>query len=261
MIALIDGDVLVYKAAWAAETPMECEGGTYLGVDHGTVQSIVEHCFDQILSAVKPDRMIVCLTAPDGVFRTDVYPAYKSNRKKERKPLAWKAAREWIESTCETFVRPKLEADDVMGILATGRVKGLKGDRVICSIDKDMRQVPGLHFNWNEKSEHAGMSVVSEAEGDRLFYLQTIAGDPIDGFPGVPKIGMVKAEKMLEAARKDSETIITHDEWYWSIVLDAYRKAGLSEEFALTMARCARILRACDYDFKKKEVKLWCPPK
>ena len=42
-------------------------------------------------------------------------------------------------------------------------------------------------------------------------------------------------------------------------IAKAYDKAGLSEEYALQQARVARILRAEDYDFHNKQVKLWRP--
>ena len=43
----------------------------------------------------------------------------------------------------------------------------------------------------------------------------------------------------------------------WKLVKNSYEKMGYTEEDALRNARMARILRAEDYDFKKKEVKLW----
>jgi DNA polymerase-1 len=45
----------------------------------------------------------------------------------------------------------------------------------------------------------------------------------------------------------------------WERVVSAYEKAGLSEAEAITQARVARILRASDYDFVNKSVKLWSP--
>jgi DNA polymerase-1 len=60
-------------------------------------------------------------------------------------------------------------------------------------------------------------------------------------------VGPVKAERIL--AHQD----------HWNAVLNAYEKAGLSEQDALVQARVARILRASDYDFKERKVKLWEP--
>lgn len=247
-IALIDGDVIVYKAAWAAEQAVEWEDGVHtLHVDPGTLEQITETVLGQIERAVQPDKMIVTLSDPGRLFRHDVFEGYKANRKANRKPLAWKAARSHLESTTDAVWRPRLEADDVMGILATGHTKiaPKSADRIVCSVDKDMRQVPGLHFDWTKDET---VREVSEAEGDAFFYAQVLAGDPTDNIPGIPGVGMKTAEKMLLGADEP-----------WQRIVESYEQKGLSEEYALTMARLVRILRASDYDFKTKEVKLWSP--
>jgi DNA polymerase-1 len=45
----------------------------------------------------------------------------------------------------------------------------------------------------------------------------------------------------------------------WPLIVAAYAKARLDEQYALTMARVARILRWADYDFANKVPKLWLP--
>ncbi len=47
----------------------------------------------------------------------------------------------------------------------------------------------------------------------------------------------------------------------WDTVVNAYEKAGLTEEDALVQARVARILRASDYDQSTQEPILWTPTK
>ena len=47
----------------------------------------------------------------------------------------------------------------------------------------------------------------------------------------------------------------------WPVVAGAFEKAGFGEAEAVTQARLARILRAEDWDFNTKEVKLWTPPR
>ena len=42
---------------------------------------------------------------------------------------------------------------------------------------------------------------------------------------------------------------------------DCYKKEGLDEKYALTQAQVARILKSTDYNYKRKEVKLWQPQK
>jgi DNA polymerase-1 len=76
--------------------------------------------------------------------------------------------------------------------------------------------------------------------------MQTLTGDKTDGYPGLEGIGPVKADKILKEG--------TYEE-----VLQAYRNAGFNDEFALSQARCARILRHGEYDWATKEIKLWNP--
>ena len=71
---------------------------------------------------------------------------------------------------------PTLEADDALGIYATKHP-----GNVICSPDKDMRQIPGQLFDMKET-----MSVTPE-EGAKWHLIQTLAGDQTDGYAGVPR--------------------------------------------------------------------------
>ena len=97
-----------------------------------------------------------------------------------RKPLALPAIREWMRTEFRTFHRPSLEGDDVMGILATSD-KIIRGEKVIVSIDKDMKTIPGLVFNPSRDNEPRGVSV-GEANYWHLF--QALTGDQVDGYAG-----------------------------------------------------------------------------
>jgi DNA polymerase-1 len=89
---------------------------------------------------------------------------------------------------------------------------------------------------------------VTEEDAWRNFLTQTLTGDVTDGFPGCPGIGPVTAKKLLDTKGAT-----------WETVKHVYLKAGLTEEDALTQARCARILHESDWDFEKGEVILWNP--
>ena len=85
------------------------------------------------------------------------------------------------------------------------------------------------------------------------FYKQVLTGDAVDNYKGCPGIGVKRALDLLEEP-------LTAEE-YWSQIVTAYNKAGLTEEDAIIQARMARILRNDDYDYDKQEVKLWEPSK
>lgn len=209
------------------------------------------NAFESMLSALldvfTTDNYIVALT--DGVnFRKDVLPTYKGNRNERDKPFTLSALRAYILDAHPTYMRPNLEADDVLGILATS-TKILPGTRrIIVSIDKDMKSVPGEFYN----SKHDELFTISEEEANLWHMMQTLMGDTADGYSGCPGIGPKRAEKILEG--------LTAPGQMWAAVTSTFKKAGLTETEALTQARVARILRCTDYDFANKKVKLWKPP-
>lgn len=251
MIALIDADMIVYRAAWACEKPIDWGDGTHtLHTSEADLSRAIDYLIGSIERNVGPSRLVFCLSDPKRNWRLDLYPQYKHNRKAMRKPIAWAAARRYIEGGFECLVKDRLEADDILGILMTGNVKGFAGEKVICSADKDLLQIPGKHFNWN--TEDKGVFEQSAEEAELAFWTQVLAGDPTDGIPGCKGIGPKRARALVENALATVGEV-------WPTVVHTYRRAGFPEEYALTMARCVRILRAQDYDFKTREVRLWHP--
>jgi DNA polymerase-1 len=238
-IALIDGDIYIYKACSSVEHIIDWDSDLYTW--HAKLTDAQE-VFEQLLGKLvkEYDQYVVALSDTKN-FRYDVYPAYKSNRKATRKPMLLKPMREWVLKEYKTFLRPGLEADDVLGILSTSDVI-FPGERTIVSIDKDMKTIPGRFYNSGTKE----LKVITEEEADYWHLYQTLIGDSVDGYPGCPGVGPVKAQRLLE------------DSCTWETVVKAYKG---DEEAALMQARVARICRKSDYDFDKKEVILWSPIK
>jgi DNA polymerase-1 len=109
-----------------------------------------------------------------------------------------------------------------------------------------MLTVPGLHLKGD------GILDVSPHEADFNFYSQVLTGDATDGYPGCKGVGAVGARKLLAGCSSPQEM--------WLEVIKAYAKAGHTVEYAVQMARCARILRPGEYDHDKQTPVLWCPP-
>ncbi len=254
---MIDGDTLVYNAALATEVAVDW--GDDLWTLHSYLNEAIRK-FEDLVTEIKthldPDRIVFALSDGQSVrWRNGVMPSYKMNRKKVRRPLTFKPLRAYCHEAYETFERAGLEGDDVLGILATRQDDS---ERIIVSIDKDMKTIPGKLFNYGKPE--LGVVEISEDDADYQHMVQTLSGDSTDGYPGCPKIGPVTAEKLLAPAWKEDTLGRMFDvEAAWEIVVTAYKKAGLNEEVALQNARVARILRASDYNFAKKEVILWEP--
>lgn len=245
---LIDGDILAYQAAAASEKVIRFGEDLCFPVGHLTdARVLFEDKLSSILKTLKTANYTLAFTDGEN-FRKQILPTYKANRIGKPKPVVLGFLKsDLLESDHPTFIRPTLEADDVLGILSTSKIQIKADERIIVSVDKDFKSVPGFFYSLKDEE----LVEVSEAEADRWWMMQTLMGDTADGYSGCPGIGPKKAEQILG----DSTSI---DEM-WPKVVAAFAKAGFGEEEALIQARVARILRASDFDFKNKKVKLWEP--
>lgn len=248
VLLLIDADMFAFIACSSREQEIDWGDGIWtLHVNFeeakATFRDMVDSAIDRALTLLMKDvdfNVLFCLSAQDGnYFRKRVLPTYKAARAGKRKPVCYKALLEWLKMAYKVVQVPHLEADDVMGILATKNPRA----SIIISGDKDMKSVP----SWQYDFIHDEFSDVTEEEADRNFLMQALMGDATDGYSGCPSIGKVTAAKLLD---KDCS---------WQTVVAAYKSKGLSEAEALANARCARILRNTDYDMKEKRVILWKP--
>lgn len=250
---LIDGDVFAYRVAAAAEEAIEwADGRTTFNADLPEAEGKLDDLLGSFADRFAAGRTLVALSA-ERCFRYDVLPSYKSNRRATRKPILLRALKQHLTAKWDAVDKPRLEADDVLGIWSTW--PKLKGKKIIISLDKDMKTIPGLF--WDTKSETAVR--ISEHEADHWHLMQTLMGDATDGYKGCPGIGPKKAEAfLLDEGGLPPQHLLP---WRWSRVVEAFKSKGLTEEDALVQARVARICRASDYDFDKKEPILWQSPK
>jgi 5'-3' exonuclease len=196
--ALIDGDVLLHATLW--------ETTNY----QAAVDKLLYNIEDYTLGAFCNDYLIAVGPASGKNFRDDVYPEYKQTamRVKGRgeRPEHFAKVKEYLYSLDEVSVADNIEADDLLGIWS----QQLKENSVIVTVDKDMNQLPGAHYNPRKEQYY----IVSDLEAKTFFLRQMILGDPMDKIPGLPKYGPVKADKIIEACNSVQELAST--------VLDLY---------------------------------------
>ena len=238
MKLLIDCDFIVYKCCAAAETEM----------DFGDDVIVVTSKFSEAYKCVQRDiekikrefpfyeEIILFFTSPNN-FRKKILPEYKGHRNR-KKPCGFKRVVNQLKKDYKVIVKDTLEADDTMGIYAT-KYPG----NIIVSPDKDMKQIPGKLYNFDETID------ITPEEGARWHLIQSMAGDNTDGYSGVPGIGIKRAEK-----------IFSEKGYTWQAVVETFEEKGMTEADALTNARLARILTINDYDEAKKEPILWTAP-
>lgn len=246
-IALLDGDIIAFRCAAACQQTLDWGDGSEktLSVDTETAISTALDMVRNWTELARCKVPLVCFSA-DLNWRHAIYPDYKISRRGGSKPQAYGAVVEAIEAEFKAIRMDGLEADDVMGILATSPAEQYRG-AVIVTLDKDLATVPGRHVNPNKDIM---VRRISPQVADFNWHLQTLMGDRTDDIPGIHGVGPKKAEKILQEAPYND---------YWGAILGAYQAAGLGGTEAILNARLTRILRRTDYDRENNEVILWHP--
>ncbi len=236
MSLLIDADFIVYKCCAANESE----------IDWGDDVIVVSSRFSEAYEMVERELYNIAndlgcfddfiLFFTDSInFRKQIDPAYKGHRNR-KKPCGYRRVINKLKEEHNVVVMPQLEADDALGIYATK-----EDGHIICSPDKDMRQIPGDLYDLS-----TGVVTITKEEGERWHYIQTLAGDQTDGYSGVPGFGIKRSEAFFE-----------ENGYSWKSVVKAFESKGLDESVALQNARLAKILQCTDYDFDTQSVKLW----
>jgi len=238
-VAYIDGDIVAYQTAFWAETG-----------DPSKIPSQVKHILKNWMPK-ECDHKVICLSCSrSDNFRRELWPDYKAHRDTAYAPEYLDDVKQYLMSEYMVETRPRLEADDVMGIAASG----LEG--VAVTIDKDLLGVPGWHYNPNKDNN---IRFVKKKDAKRFFFTQWMTGDSTDNIPGLWKIGPKKAERFLnETPEEEWEAGIL--ELYESDRHQVRNRGDLScYDTALIMARCVNILSTKNYDKETEEIIFWEP--
>lgn len=204
MKALLDGDLYAFRSAASSENE-----------DVGIAVWRLEEMIDNTLAEVGADEFSIFLSGENN-FRYDIYPEYKANRTSP-KPRHLKELKGYLVDKYKAQVSDGCEADDLLGIaqcLEAEHWATYEGT-VICSLDKDLRMIPGNHYSfairgnvkgtaWERPAEHL---FVEPFEGLKRFYTQVLTGDTTDNVKGAAGIGKVKAERILRDCTTEQEML------------------------------------------------------
>jgi DNA polymerase I len=247
---LIDADMLLFRAAAGCTVSARLGPDMYvMQLDHGQAREVFWQSVDQLCAMVdaRPEAAVLCWT-DRSLFRREICPSYKSNRKDKIKPPGYGPLITEMIGHKQSLMHAQIECDDLISLFAN-QMK--PHEYVVASGDKDLRQVPGVHIWLDDPG-----SVVTEHEALLLFWIQTLSGDSVDGYDGCRGLGPVKAAGKLKGLDPFDTASC------WERVVEAYSDAGhldpVSE--ATRTAQLARLLRPGEYDFATEIVTPWQPP-
>lgn len=217
MLALIDSDTLAYASAVMAEGQ-----GEQIAIWN------VNTAIEGLLKDLNTSEFQLYLTG-DSNFRYAIYPEYKANRAKLQRPSALKVVKQHMMKEWGACMSEGCEADDMLGV-DTMQAHQDEREVVLVHIDKDLDQIPGLHYNFRKKTRYH----VSPLDGLRFFYYQLLVGDTADNIKGVKGIGPKKAEKILQGLTEECD------------LLNAVRDYYSSDEELLMNGQCLWIWKKMD---------------
>lgn len=226
-VALIDADSLYYILGWNMRERLTTEGGQditedvvngriAIDFDSGLAMEMygaVDQAIIGILQATGANNYLGAIGDKEKCFRYNV-AKFKPYKAKRGEPMPWlKLWKPVIEHRFREewgFISvPGLEADDIISLAHERYIKAISTvnaddntnpypaveqfEVIVCSPDKDMRQLPGTHFDY-KKLDFADVS--HDQAAYNLAY-QMIAGDTSDGVAGIPGAGEKKAKEKL----------------------------------------------------------------
>jgi len=262
----VDGDVLVYRAGFAAETSrykitnanygkeylFDTKGEAKQGViDLGwegrteimrqVAPEPLENCLhtvklqlNKIKEATGADELVVYLSGSDNYrLRRATFLPYKGNRALPQQRLDWIAEGKWLyylENTkfhgrgrpfhyddikrymterWDAQVCHWYEADDALAMAQTA----LGDEHIICTIDKDLKQVVGSFYNFTTDE----FDSVDPLTAEMNLQHQRLTGDMCDCIYGIKGMGEKTAKKLLEGVPEESveHTILcAYKDWF-----------------------------------------------
>ncbi|MCW8826160.1 MAG: hypothetical protein OQK78_07020 [Gammaproteobacteria bacterium] len=210
--------------------PLEFVHHTRQVIDEREMYYLLDAEFEDIFRNTGADKYHLYLGGKTN-YRYDLFPDYKSHRKNYSRPVLLAQAKQYLIDKYNAEVVEGIEADDAVSILCSN-----EPNSILCSPDKDLDQVPCMHYDPNKGEVY----VIDEEIADACLYVQILTGDSTDSIPGVKGIGPKKAEKLLRG--------ITDRKEMWDICV----KAHGSEESANLTASLVYVLR--------NHGEFWTPP-
>lgn len=237
-LVLIDGDELVYKAGFASQYAVHSvinkEDKTLVST-HATKQDAIEsigddpkdqfeldkeviardeavanfaldNIFEEVFKNTEATDYRIYLTGT-GNFREEVATLlpYKGNREEGSRPAHYEYIKQRLLDRYCAKVIDGMEADDALSITQWSHLKVPRGwNTIIASQDKDLKMVPGLHYNPTTKKTFE----MHPLDARLWFYTQLLVGDPTDNIPGIYRTGVKTASKVLSELRDFSDKLL-----------------------------------------------------
>lgn len=186
---------------------------------------------ESLLAKLNPSKVSIFLS-PERTFRHDLARTkpYKGNRV-QPKPKYLKDVEVYLVKQYGATFGSNVEADDEIGCYLSKYGSGA----VSVSIDKDLLQIPGWHYNWVNDT----VRKITPREADFNFYTQMLTGDATDNVPGIAGLGPKGAAQLLDGAKSSADLCSR----VWNVYRGEFVDAKKARDYFVEQAQLLWILR------------------
>lgn len=187
----------VYEASTDPDTPDKAEAALRHSLSS----------FRKLLMTHEPTHVLCAFDFGGHTWRHDLYPKYRENRTPMPADLKQRLPDFFAQLAAigvAVVSVPEVEADDVIGTAVLRWLGEGRGDAIIASTDKDLHVLIAQGaLLWDHfKGEWHDRKWVEQKFGvppELLAELLALAGDASDGIPGVSKVGVKTAARLLQS--------------------------------------------------------------
>ena len=239
-LVLVDGSSYLFRAFHALPSLTTSDG-----FPTGAIRGVIA-MLRKLAKDYQGSPIAVVFDAKGSTFRNDMYEHYKANR-----PPMPDELREQIEPIHQIItamglpllIVPEVEADDVIGTLATEATAGQR-ETVISTGDKDMAQLVSDHVTLvntmtDTRMDRDGVLSKFGVTPEQIVDYLALMGDTVDNIPGVPSVGPKTAAKWLVEHQTLDAIIAAADSFKGKVgekLRDSLEQLPLSR--ALTQIKC-----------------------
>ena len=198
---VIDGHAHIYRAYFAPFRELNSPTGEPTKATFVFTQMLMN-----LVEQRRPDYLCMVIDSGDEtVFRKDIFPEYKANRKERPDdflPQEQRILQIVRDAGVPIFAKPGYEADDLIATIAR-RLCDQDYEIFVVSKDKDLRQIVNdcTKMYDVQKDEVIDAARMEEEVGYtplEAVEIQTLTGDAIDNVPGIPGVGEKTAAKLVK---------------------------------------------------------------
>jgi DNA polymerase I len=199
VIALIDADSLLYFSSYGSEDD-QMLSEVKLSEKIYDILNIIENNYNL-------EKCYIFVKGKDN-FRYTLYADYKK-RRPQKHPII-DILNRYLVDNFGAIESHGAESDDYA--YSFSQLPEYKGRAIICSVDKDMLQIPGIHYDYQKNKFH----IIDEETARYNLAIQMIMGDAADCIIGLKGYGIKKAEKLIQKGMSNFKMM--------KIILNEYRK-------------------------------------